>query len=153
MSIATETAVHPYRILSQNIGTSSGIEGWPSRDLDGLIQALGQWTLAAHAAMHGEDPTHPHVAFEAPYRGLAWCACVQEPIPGDIYRKRYVGTKPIYPDHPNAVRYCGNFEGYSFGFELDTDDPALMKVLDDLIAANMKTPDYQEALRAHRRKR
>lgn len=142
------TAVIPYWILAQSIGTTFTTEDWPTNDLDGLIKALKQWTLGANAAMHGEDPDHPHVEFEAPYRGLAWSDCIEEPIPGQ-YRRRFVGTRPIYPEHPKAVRFCGNFEKFSFGWSLDTDDQSLIKLLDELIAANMATPAYQAALRTH----
>jgi hypothetical protein len=66
-----------------------------------------------------------------------------------------VATKPIHPDHPHAVRFCGNFFEYSFSFELDTDDKELIAFLDARIAENMATPAYQEALRkiAARQKR
>lgn len=54
-----------------------------------------------------------------------------------LERRVAVGTKPIYPEHPNAVRYCGNFVGYSFAFWLVTDDETLIARLDAAIKANL----------------
>ncbi len=51
--------------------------------------------------------------------------------------------KPCHPEAPDAVSYLGNFIGYSFAFNLDTDDPQLIATLDAAIADNLersKTP-------------
>lgn len=87
---------------------------------------------------------------QMPFRGLCWGDCKYVPIAGTGQRQ-LIGTKPIHPDHPEAVRYCGNFFETSLAFELDTDDPALIAFLDALIAENMATPAYVDALDKVRR--
>lgn len=127
-----------YKILHADIGTKSNIPHWPTNDLDGLFDALERWSLDPRAQMSGDDPGHPHVAFEAPFRCLAWGDCFEEPIPGtNGLKKRFVGTKPIYEGHPTAVSFCGNFLDYSFAFNVITDDPELIAELDRRIAVNM----------------
>jgi hypothetical protein len=44
----------------------------------------------------------------------------------------------VFPDHPKAVSYLGNFVGYSFAFNLYTDDQELIAQLDAAIAENME---------------
>lgn len=134
-----------FKMLAFDIGHKCVIAGWPSNDLSGLVQALRQWVLDPRMSMHGEDPDHPHAEYSNYFRGLCWGTCVREPVKGDPFRTRYVGTKPIHPKHPNAVRYCGGFLGYSYSFWLDTDDPAMISFLDGLIADNMKRPEYKAA--------
>lgn len=114
--------------------------------LTALVTMLQNHTLDPRADMR--DPQE--MANAKPYRGLCWGNCILEPIEGTD-RKRYVGTKAIHPEHPDAVRYFGNFFEYSFAFELDTDDPALIAYLDACIAANMATPQYQQALQMIKR--
>lgn len=130
-------------ILASDIGSKTGIEGWPTCDLAGLVKALKSWTLEEYLRMDQDDPGHPHARYSAPYRGLAWGNCVEERAPELNFRTRYVGTKPIHEGHPHAVRYCGNFINYSFAFWLDTDDVELIKLLDGLIAENMASPAYR----------
>lgn len=142
-----------FRVLDYSIGSKANITGWPSNDLAGLIQALQQWTLDPWMNFAGSDATHPHVRFEAPFRTLAWCSCVVEPIPGAVHRKRFVGTRPIHAEHPVAVRFSGNFLDYSFGFSIDTDDQKLIQLLDDLIAKNMASPYYVQAASQMKRRR
>ncbi|HLF10115.1 MAG TPA: hypothetical protein VJA26_02785 [Gammaproteobacteria bacterium] len=48
----------------------------------------------------------------------------------------YIDTGPIYDDAPDAVRFCGNFETYSHGFCIDTDDAEVIEVLLAAIRAN-----------------
>ncbi len=88
------------------------------------------------------------------FRGACWGHCEYVPIEG-THKGRLVATKPIHPEHPDAVRFWGNFFEYSFSFELDTDDKELIAFLDARIAENMGTPAYQEAKRkiAERQKR
>jgi len=76
-----------FRVLDYSIGSKANITGWPSNDLAGLIQALQQWTLDPWMNFAGSDATHPHVRFEAPFRTLAWCSCVVEPIPPEFDTK------------------------------------------------------------------
>ena len=57
----------------------------------------------------------------------------------------YTDAGPIYPDHPNAVRFWGNFLTYSHVFSIDTDDPALIEKLTAAIRANQATPIYLAA--------
>ncbi|MDT8992710.1 hypothetical protein RQP54_17695 [Curvibacter sp. APW13] len=82
---------------------------------------------------------------QMPFRGACWGHCKYVPIEGIHHQRRLVATKPIHPDHPEAVRFWGNFFEYSFSFELDTDDKALIAFLDARIAENMATPAYQAA--------
>lgn len=133
------------QILESRIGSNTTIPNWPSQDLAGLIQALKEWTLDPAMDMSEGDPNHPHVHFTKPFRGLAWCTCVEERIPELNFRSRFVGTKPIHKEHPEAVRFLGNFMSYSFAFWLDTADQGLIAELDRLIAENMARPDYIEA--------
>jgi hypothetical protein len=55
--------------------------------------------------------------------------------------------EPIYPEHPTAVRFWGNFFGASCVFSVDTTDTALIAELTGLIAENMATPAFADALR------
>lgn len=134
-----------FSVLSYRIGSRRNIAGWPTSDLAGLIQALQQWTIDPWMNFHGRDPDHPHARYSAPFRTLAWGCCIEEPIPGLVRDTRYVGTKPIHEGNPEAVRFSGNFLNWSFGFTLDTDDPSLIELLDNLIADNMSSPDYVAA--------
>lgn len=135
-----------YQILEMDIGRTLRSPGWPTCDLDGLFQALEQWALDPRLDKSGDDPDHPHAQYKAPFRCLAWVACRSEPIAGSGgMRRRYVGTKPLFAGHPEALYYTGNFLGYSFGFRLVTDDPALIEELDRRIARNMATQAYIEA--------
>lgn len=135
--------MHPdYQVLSARVGSHTTIPHWPTPDLQGLFQALNQWTLDPRIENSDSDPSHPHAAFNAPYRCLAWGHCKAEPIVEQNMRPRYVGTKPIHEGHPDAVSYCGNFMGYSFAFCVDTEDKALIAELDRLIAENMARPEY-----------
>lgn len=144
MTITEKPAFH---VLAASIGraTFTKIPGWPSNDLEGLFDALQRWTLCPRCE-GADDPEHPHARFSKPFRCLAWGHCISERIPAFNFSKvRYIGTQPIHADHPEAVSYSGNFLEYSFGFRVDTDDPALIEKLDVLIAANMATPAYQAA--------
>lgn len=143
---------HQYSIIAAQIGSNTTIPNWPTQDLEGVFQALDQWSLCPRLNMAGQDPNHPHVAYENPYRCLAWGYCKAEPIPEQNFRPRYVGTKPIYPDHPEAVSYCMNFLGYSFCINLTTDDPNLIAELDLRIAENMQRPEYIEAMKKIKRR-
>lgn len=136
-----------YRVLRMDIGRPlPGYPGWPTSDLDGLFQALDQWTLDPRLDKSLDDPDHPHAQYKAPFRCLAWVACRSEPIAGSGgMRRRYVGTKPLFQEHPEALIFMGNFLGYSFGFQLVTDDPALIEELDRRIARNMTSPAFAEA--------
>lgn len=83
---------------------------------------------------------------QKPFRGRCWGDCKLEPVEGSTQR-RFVATKPIHPQHPEAVRYFGNFFESSFAFELDTDDLHLIAYLDTLIAENMATQQYLDAMK------
>ena len=131
-----------YEVIASDIGSKSGIAGWPECSLQGLFQALRQWTLDAR--LEGNKRDDPDDARRGPFRGRCWGNC-QKVYDTYNHYTYTVGTRPIYPDRPNAVRYFGNFVGYSYGFWLDTDDEALMAVLDGLIAENMQREDYLAA--------
>jgi hypothetical protein len=126
------------KVIASDIGTKilSKIPGWPSNDLEGLFDALARWDLDPRLDL-SNDPEFAGKPGVAPFRGLAWGHCVQQ-YDRTLDRRVWVATKPIYPEHPNAVRYCGNFLGYSFGFWLDTDDPELIDKLDRAIADNLR---------------
>lgn len=47
-----------YQILASQIGSKTNIPNWPTTDLDGLFQALKQWTLSPNMDMSGDDPNH-----------------------------------------------------------------------------------------------
>lgn len=142
MTLSNRPAFH---VLDANIGAVTSVPGWPSNDLNGLFDALQRWTLCPRFDF-ADDPGHPHAKYMKPFRCLAWGHCVTERRAEFNFTKvRYIGTKPNYPEHPEAVIFCGNFLEYGFGFRVDTDDQALIEKLDSLIAANMATPAYQEA--------
>jgi hypothetical protein len=122
-------------IIAANIGTPTGIENWPTNDLEGLFDALNRWPLDKRLD-YSKEPEFIGRYGNAPFRGAAWGHCVMQY--SDVLQKRIaVATKPIYPEYPKAVRYCGNFIGYSFAFLLDTDDTDLISRLDHAIAENM----------------
>lgn len=124
-----------YQIISAEIGARTTIPDWPSNDIQGLFDALKRWPLDLRLDFSGE-PEFIESPLSAPFRGRAWGGCVW--TYSEKFQKRVaVATKPIYPEHPNAVRYCGNFIGYSFGFSLDTDDQDLIEQLDAAIAENI----------------
>jgi hypothetical protein len=56
----------------------------------------------------------------------------------------YVDGKPFYPGR-KAVRFFGNFLRVAHVFQIDTDEPALIKQLTELIRANQATEAYQRA--------
>lgn len=61
----------------------------------------------------------------------------------------YTDAGPIYPEHPNAVHFWGNFQTYSHVFSIYTDDPALIERLTAAIRANQATPAYLDAKQAY----
>jgi len=134
-----------FNVLAQSIGSKTTIPGWPSSDLDGLVKALKTWTLDPSFDGSRVDPSHPHAAFSKPFRCLAWGNCQAVRVAELNWDIRYIGTKPLYPDHPEAVSFLGNFLGYSFVFRVETDDAKLIAYLDGLIAENMAQPEYQAA--------
>ncbi len=122
-------------ILASDIGTVSRIPNWPTNDLDGLYDALSRWALDPRLNF-SKLPEFRDLPGRAPYRGLAWGYCVWR-YDQSLGRRVPVATAPIYPEFPDAVRYCGSFVDYSFGFWLDTADAGLIAKLDLAIAANL----------------
>lgn len=57
----------------------------------------------------------------------------------------YTDAGPVYPDHPDALHFWGNFQTYSHVFSIYTDDPALIERLTAAIRANQATDAYQAA--------
>lgn len=124
-----------FQILQSNIGSKTNIPGWPSNDIQGLFDALCKWMLDPRAIESKDDPDHPHAEFDAPGRCLAWVDCIQEPIERSNGKlRRYVGTRPMFPEHPKAVSFVGNFLSYSFGFNVVTDDKDLIEHLEPLLS-------------------
>jgi hypothetical protein len=140
-------------LIIHHVGQKTSIPDWPETNtIEGLFQALARWALCPRMNYVG-DRYLVQDEFRKPFRGRAWGHCVRERNPDHPEVIMYIGTKPIYPDSPNAVSYCGNFMGYSFGFHLVTDEPALIERLDAAISANMLRPEYQQAALAIQRKR
>jgi hypothetical protein len=92
--------------------------------------------LFARLAQHMLDPRLEDV-FISPAR--VGVDAGRDPATG---QRMYVDGDPIYPDAPNAVRFCGNFLEVSAGFSIDTDDPELIERLTAAIGANQARPDY-----------
>ena len=125
------------KVIAADIGTRHfcTIQGWPSNDLAGLFDALARWELDSRLD-YSNAPEFAGKPGVAPFRGRAWGHCVKQ-YDEALQKHVWVGTRPIHPEHPNAVRNCGNFLEYSFGFWLDTDDPELIARLDGAIAENL----------------
>jgi len=124
-------------VLAANIGTPRFKSlNWPTNDLDGLFEALRRWPLNPRHDL-SRDPEFAGKPGVAPFRGHAWGHCVKGYDPA-LQRTIWIATRPVYPSHPDAVRYAGNFAGYSFGFCLDTDAPELIEKLDRAIADNLR---------------
>lgn len=124
-------------LLAGEIGSRFSVRAdWPTNDLDGLFDALSRWPLDRRVDL-SNLPEYRDDPLNAPFRGRAWGNC-EKRYNASLARAVYIATKPIYPDYPNAVRYCGNFVGYSFGFWLDTADADLIRRLDSAIAANLE---------------
>lgn len=130
-------------ILASDIGTSASIPNWPSNDLDGLFDAIQRWPLDTRLDFSNE-PEFIDLPGSAPFRGRAWGHCVFQ-YNKALHRRVAVATKPIYPEFPDAVRFCGNFLSHSFGFWLDTADAGLIAKLDEAIAANIARQRDKEA--------
>lgn len=140
-------------MIINSVGHPTTIPGWPLTDtIEGLFDALVRWALCPRCNFVKDDYLVQD-EFRKPFRGRAWGDCIRQKNPDRPEIMMYVGTKPIYPDAPNAVRYSGNFLEVSFGFSVDTDEPALIERLDAAISANMLRPEYQEAALAIKRKR
>lgn len=126
-----------------NMGTKTTIPDWPENTIEGLFGALERWPLDPTLDF-SKDPELDHDPLIKPFRGRAWCGVqrMQNPNGPGI---RYVATRPIYPESPNAVSYLGNFLEMSWVFSFETDDPELIARLDAAIARNMQMPAYIEA--------
>jgi hypothetical protein len=61
---------------------------------------------------------------------------------GEDGKEIWIDLGLIYPEHPHAVRFWGNFFTYSHGFQIDTDDAEVIEVLLGAIEANRQRPDY-----------
>lgn len=134
-------------LIIHHAGHRMNIPGWPTNDLEGIFAALERWDLEARLDMTGEPSIEPH-PLRGPYRGPALRCAGQEwrPVRSDGTPGRvYLNGEPIYPDAPGAVHYMGNFEGYSFGWNLTTDEPELIARLDAAIAANIARRDAPKA--------
>lgn len=112
--------MNTYTTLVEQVGHPSvNIEGWPSHDVAGLFDALSRWTL---------DPS------------LGDCKCrAWESVAvrnAETGRTTFEEVRPMFPEHPEAMSYSGNFLRYSFCFHIVTHDTALIAALDAAIAAN-----------------
>lgn len=78
----------------------------------------------------------------------------RQAVPGsDPEDDVFVDGPPIYPDAPNAIRFCGNFMEISSGFCIDTDEPDLIAKLTKAIQANQLTEAYRLGLVRYRQRR
>ncbi|WP_075588183.1 hypothetical protein [Rhodoferax antarcticus] len=118
--VATSTDLDDpeYKILSFRIGDVCTIPNWPENNLSGLFKALEMWQLDPRMDYSKDTCGDPADEFIAPYRSRAWCS-VYGRYNVKLGKTIYYVTKPIYEAAPDAVRFCGNFKGYSFGFWLD----------------------------------
>lgn len=125
-------------VIESRIGPSAmPLKGWPSFDLEGLFEALKRWPLDTRMDF-SKEPEFASLPGTAPFRGRAWGHCVWQ-YSNVLQRRVAVATRPIYPEFPDAVCYCGNFLGYSFPFRLSTSDEALIARLDQAIAENLRS--------------
>jgi hypothetical protein len=133
-----------------HIGNPTTIPNWPKNTLEGLFDALSRWALDPTWLERGDEK--PFVLIDYPYRCRAWCtfSTFHDANTGRAY---YVATEPRYPDNFGAVTYCGNFVGYSFGFNLSTDEPDLITSLDAAIAKNMASDAFLAAKAEHEKRR
>lgn len=123
-------------LLEYEIGRPTTIPNWPTNDLDGLFDALKRWKLEKWLNMEHSKSLEPH-SLRGPYRGRAFkYAGKRWSVEHNCMV--YLNGEPVYPEHPNAVSYWGNFEGYSFGWTVSTDDPELISKLDSAIKENME---------------
>lgn len=141
-----------YLTVVKHAGGKLNCPDWPSNDLNGIFDALSRWPLDPSMAL-SDDDIWPPQARMAPFCCFAWVNCVSMQTYKPRYRTLYRGTTPLYPDHPEALSYFGNFHGYSFGFNIETDDPELIARMDAAIAANMATPAYAEAVSMEEKRR
>lgn len=118
-----------------HIGNNSSIPNWPTNNLEGLLDALNRWPLDPCLNMQVSAIEEGHLDAK-PYCDRAWGGCAGH-YNAKLKRTVYTATVPLYPEAPDALRYWGNFIGYSFGFTLDTDDPELIARLDAAISANL----------------
>jgi hypothetical protein len=98
-----------------------------------LLERLEKWTL---------EPRFAEIAVYS--RALHGIPVGWDPETGE---RRYEEGPPIYPAHPYAVSFCGNFLEYSAGFHFATDDPEVLEVLMSAIDAHMVSEKYQRARR------
>ncbi len=120
----------------QHIGRPLNRPDWPEAGtLAGLFDALSRWVLDPTFNMMGDPQLQPH-PLRGPYKGPALRCAGRRYDPATGFNV-YLHGAPVYPDAPNAVSYCGNFAGYSFAFNLATDDPELIARLDAAIAWNL----------------
>lgn len=120
-----------------HIGSHTSIPGWPAHGtIEGLLDAISRWELDRRLMQTDNDRLSDHPE-RKPFRGPALsCGGKQfDPAKGCAV---YVDGPPIYPEHPKAVSYLGNFVGYSFAFYLHTDDADLIAQLDAAIQANIE---------------
>ena len=74
---------------------------------------------------------------DRPYEGPARVA-----VPNPEYQRngdapQWIDGDSIHPDHPDAIRFFGNFAGLSRVFTIDTDDAELIAKMRGAIAENM----------------
>jgi hypothetical protein len=117
------------------IGHATSIPNWPARSLEGLFDALQRWELDPRLNNMDNKRLQPH-PLRAPFRHPA-VSCAGEVWSSELGGFIYLDGPPIYPDAPEAVCFLGNFVGYSFAFNLVTNDPDLIARLDAAIARNM----------------
>lgn len=121
-------------------GWIPSIPDWPTDIFEGLIKALGMW-LPEPRLDHSGCPALPYRKGTPFASEDVKCGCR---VVGINEINCYVGTRPAYPDHPNAVEFNLNFVQYSFGVKFVTDNPDQITRLRAAIADAMARPEYAE---------
>ncbi len=99
--------------------------------------------LFERLAVHTLDPSFElHGNFVGPCHGAAPAGYDHSAQPP---RLQWLDTGPLYPEHPQALQFWGNFLDVSHVFCVHTDDPETVKALSAAIRANQATPAYVRA--------
>lgn len=133
-----------------HIGRPLNRPDWPQTGtIEGLLDALDRWDLDT-SLDHSSDPCFDPHPDRKPFRHPC-LTLLRKVYSTELGRNRYISGDPVYPDHPTAVSFVGNFLEYSFGFAIDTDDRELIAKLDAAIAANLERQASREATRPRQR--
>lgn len=134
----------------QHIGSPLNRPDWPQAGtIEGLLDALSKWDLDT-SLDYSNDPRFDAHPDRKPFRHPC-LSLLRQAYSQALGMNCYISGPPVYPDHPTAVRFVGNFLEYSFGFTLDTDDRELIAKLDAAIASNLERQANRETARPRQR--